>query len=258
MRIAGYRCFRSLGQAGVAGKSGRGGVDDAEIERLAGAVCVARRLQHVLHRQVVRRRVDQPRARHHRRRLRQPRGVPERAHLPPGLISGARAAVKSLVGGRVQEQRLQHFHLSRCCRRLLPRRARSEPAFPSAGGISRPAPPFHPPAPLLPVIGGNCELEGPEANANCANRANTRSELGTGDTSAGPSPLDFALPPFRAFAFSPACCPAFPTSQEGEISRSRSPLQSPSFGPRPDRPPARRRSASSSARRRFAQVVTCT
>src|SRR6267143_3236159 len=48
--------------------------------------------------------IDQARTWHERGRLREPRGVPERADLAPGLIPRARTTVEALVRGRMQEQ----------------------------------------------------------------------------------------------------------------------------------------------------------
>src|SRR6266852_7025804 len=48
--------------------------------------------------------VDQARTRHERGWLREPRRVPERANLSPGLIPRARAAIEAFVRGRMQEQ----------------------------------------------------------------------------------------------------------------------------------------------------------
>ena len=52
--------------------------------------------------------VDQQAVGHDRRRLGQPRRVPEGANLPLGLIPGASAAVEALVGRRVEKECPHH------------------------------------------------------------------------------------------------------------------------------------------------------
>ncbi len=52
--------------------------------------------------------VDEPAARHERRGLREPRGIPERPDLAPCLIPRAGAAVETLEGRRMQKESLQH------------------------------------------------------------------------------------------------------------------------------------------------------
>src|SRR5712691_8929194 len=70
-----------------------------------GELIVAGERAHILQREPVGRRVDQPRVGDERGGLGEPRRVPERPHLPPRLVTGARAAVKALVRRRVQEER---------------------------------------------------------------------------------------------------------------------------------------------------------
>ena len=81
-------------------EAGRGGVDDDQLMRLHV-------LLDVLEGQIVRRRVDQARARHHRGGLGQPGGKPEALHLPLHLVARAGAAVIAVEGRSLEEKR---FH----------------------------------------------------------------------------------------------------------------------------------------------------
>src|SRR3990167_2767215 len=89
--------LQSLGNPDVIGK-GRG----ARVED--GKLVLSGERADVLEGEPVGRRIDQPRARDQRRRLGEPRRIPERSNLAARLIAGARAPVEPLVGWRVEEK----------------------------------------------------------------------------------------------------------------------------------------------------------
>ena len=81
--------LNALGERGIVGERWGAGVDDHEVE-------VPRDIEDIRRVQIVRRRVHDPAAVNKRRRLSQPRGIPERAYLTPRLVARARAAVETL------------------------------------------------------------------------------------------------------------------------------------------------------------------
>ena len=86
-------------------EAGRRGVDDDQLMRLHVFL-------DVLEGQIVRRRVDQARARHHRGGLGQPGGKPEALHFALHLVARAGAAVIAVKGRGLEEKRLHHRHTS--------------------------------------------------------------------------------------------------------------------------------------------------
>ena len=83
-------------------EAGRRGVNDDQLMRLHVFL-------DVLEGKIVRRRVDQARARHHRRGLGQPGGKPEALDLALHLVARAGAAVIAVEGRGLEEKRLHHL-----------------------------------------------------------------------------------------------------------------------------------------------------
>ena len=90
--------LQRLRGADVGAERRRAGVDD-------DVVVVAGDLHHVLDGQVLGRRVEQPRARQHAGRVREPGRVPERPDLALRLVARAGSPVEVVVRRRIQEQR---------------------------------------------------------------------------------------------------------------------------------------------------------
>ena len=89
-----------LGDLDVAGEGRRARVHDAEV-------VLARQRPDIVQREAVRWSVDQSRAWDERRRLGEPRWIPEGADLPLRLVARAGAAVEALAGRRVEEERAE-------------------------------------------------------------------------------------------------------------------------------------------------------
>ena len=114
--------LQRLRQPRIAAQSRRTRVDDHQF-------IVPRDPQHIVLREIIRRRIHEPRALDQRRRLRQPCGIPKRAHLALRLIARPRPPIEAFPRRRIDEQSLE-----KCAHpRLLPeipaqRQSRERPA----------------------------------------------------------------------------------------------------------------------------------
>src|SRR5438270_556912 len=73
-----------------------------------GEFIITGQRRHLLDGEPIRRGIDQPAARHHRGRLGEPCGIPERANLSARLIARTGAAIKSLIAWRIQKKGMFH------------------------------------------------------------------------------------------------------------------------------------------------------
>lgn len=86
------RVLHRLGDPAIGLERRRAGMQDREF-------VLRRRRQYVIETEASRRRIDQPAPRNQRRRLSEPRRIPEGADLTACLIAGAGAAVEALEEG---------------------------------------------------------------------------------------------------------------------------------------------------------------